>query len=308
MRVLVTGANGFLGRVLCQQLRGEHVNLITTDKTGDNIDYLGDLSDAAFVSSLPDVEVILHLASVQYVTPNLPLFFRHTFFVKNNVHAAQNLVNRYQGELEYFLNVSTSMLYEQKDTSSYAVTATKKPSGIYSQTKLMALKILQSIEAKNQANLYPCIILGKGREGLFRGFIERINRYHLVVFPGNCEHKTAVVHVNDVANTIVQLLHKKAQGDFNVMANEALSIKQWVEEIETCLNKKARYRFTIPLWVIKIGAFLTAYRILAKEQVLMLQYPHVLDIKENYILNMPPNIQVNQCICDITNYFIKKHN
>lgn len=306
MRVLVTGANGFLGKVICEQLRSESINLITTDKVGNNIDYVGDLSDEKFVNSLPDVGIILHLASVQYVTPNLPFFFRHSFFIKNNVHAAKNLVNRYEGQLEYFLNVSTSMLYEQKPISPYAVTATKKPSGIYSQTKLMALELLQSIKAKNQANIYPCIILGKGREGLFRGFIERINHYKLVILPGKCEHKTAVVHVDDVANTIVQLLNKRAQGDFNVMASKALSIKQWVEEIESCLNKKAKYRITIPLWLIKIIAFLTAYRFLAKEQVLMLEYPHSLDIDKNYNLDIAPKIQVNQCINDIVNYIVKK--
>lgn len=305
MKVLVTGANGFLGKVLCDLLRFK-VQLITTDKVGENLDFKGDLSDYNFVQTLPDVDVLLHLASVQYVTNNIPLFFRKKFFFKNNVDSAKNLIARYKNKLDYFLNVSTSMVYEQKHTDLYTTNADKKPVGIYSKTKLIALNLFQDqMNAKKQANLYPCIILGEGREGLFRSFIGLINKYKIVVFPGACVQKTAVVHVQDVATTITELMLKEKIGDYNISSIDNFSIKEWVARIEFKLQKRAKYKIKIPLWLLKIGAFLTAYRILAKEQMLMLEYPHILDIERNLKEGIKPKITVNQAIDDIVDYIIK---
>ena len=47
MRVLITGASGFLGSECLKQFKDHDHEVITTDKTG-KVDLTGDLSDAVF--------------------------------------------------------------------------------------------------------------------------------------------------------------------------------------------------------------------------------------------------------------------
>lgn len=73
-RILITGSNGFLARAVISLLRNnKEYEIITTDIIG-NVDYLGDLSDNNFVNRLPDVDIVVHCAAVQYVNDNIPFF------------------------------------------------------------------------------------------------------------------------------------------------------------------------------------------------------------------------------------------
>jgi len=55
--ILLTGANGFIGKSLSRTLS----NTVTVDI--NNCDYNGDLCDKEFVNSLPNVDTVIHLAA-----------------------------------------------------------------------------------------------------------------------------------------------------------------------------------------------------------------------------------------------------
>lgn len=79
MRILITGAAGFLGTECVKQFRERGHAVTTTDKTG-TVDLRGDLADQKFVDSLPDCDVVVNCAAVQYVSKNVPIVFRKSFF------------------------------------------------------------------------------------------------------------------------------------------------------------------------------------------------------------------------------------
>ena len=60
------------------------------------------------------------------------------------------------------------------------------------------------------------------------------------------------------------------------MASPTLSIAQWVDEIESVLNLPHVRRVRIPLAPVIAASVASAYRLLAREQLLMLRMPHVL--------------------------------
>ena len=80
--VLVTGANGLVGQNLTKLLKKNGFDVKTTDLVG-SVDYLGDLINPIFVKDLPTVDVVINCAAVQYVSQNIPIFYRANYFYKN---------------------------------------------------------------------------------------------------------------------------------------------------------------------------------------------------------------------------------
>jgi nucleoside-diphosphate-sugar epimerase len=298
--ILLTGAAGFLGTEIVRQLQARGLKPSTTDIRG-TVDFCGDLADADFVSSLPDVETVIHVAAVQYVTPTLPFFRREPWFLRNNVEATKNLKARYSGKVGYFLQVGTSMMYDQTGLAHYTTKSPLKGVGVYSKSKLASIRLAQDM--KNAVGIMiPCIIGGRGREGLFRGFVKTMTRYGFALQPGNCQHPIHMVHVEDTASLIRLMVERKATGFYNAAAPEPLSIDQWIDIIRDELKLGAIRRIHIPYSLLRFGAWVTRYRILAREQQLMLGQSHVLDTSESLALGWKPTHSNERIVRDIALY------
>ena len=296
MQVLITGAAGFLGRECMKQFKDKGYQVISTDKAGI-VDLIGDLADKTFVETLPDVPVVVNCAAVQYVSKDLPLLYRQRFFKKNNIDTARNLSERYKSASTHFIHVGTSMMYKQTGQAYYDSHSEKSGSGVYSLSKLQAQTFIDQIP--NAATVIPCIIGGEGREGLFRGFVNLMKKYGIVIFPGRGDHKIHMVHVVDVASLIIQIASVHACGFYNAAAPEPLSIRQWIAEIKDELGIKRVIPIAIPLLPVKWLSQLLAYRLLASEQLLMLKLPHVLTIDESLAIGWQPQFSNAKIARDI---------
>jgi nucleoside-diphosphate-sugar epimerase len=299
--VLVTGAAGFLGRRVVPALQRRHWRVVTTDQQGD-VDHRGDLADEAFTRALPDADVVVHAAAVQYVTPRLPLFNRQRFFERNNVIATRWLAQRYAGMPGLqFVNIGTSMMYRQDRSARYAPTSELQGQGVYSHSKLVAQREVERTFA-HWATVVPCIIGGPGREGLFRGFVQSISRRGQVLYPGRGEHRIAMVHVDDVAELVAVVIERGARGLFNAAAAEALSIAQWATHIADELGVPPPRHLRLPLAPVAALAAASGWRLIAREQMLMLEQPHVLDIADSLALGWRPQHDATRIVRDIARH------
>ncbi|HYQ95191.1 MAG TPA: NAD(P)-dependent oxidoreductase [Burkholderiales bacterium] len=286
MKILLTGAAGFLGRACTTVLRNAGHDVVTTDRHGA-VHIQGDLAEAEFTRKLPPVEVVVHAAAVQYVSGDLPLWNRRLFFARNNVTAARLLAERYSGKAVHFVNVGTSMMYRQCGAPSYSPSSPMQGQGVYSESKLAAQRSVAAL-LDDWATVVPCIIGGPGREGLFRGFVRSIQRGGLVAFPGQGNVPTHMVHVEDTAALIERVVRVRATGLFNAGAPSPLSISQWIGEIASELGVRSIRILRVPLAPIHLLSALTGYRLLAREQLLMLAQPHVLDVSRSLKLGWAP--------------------
>jgi len=110
--ILITGANGFIGK----RLR-EYVKCITVDY--DNCDYNGNLNDIDFVNTLPDVDTIIHLAAFNS-TKN---FYSTPFSVIDSiVTPTMNLLKRYP--TAHFVYASSSEGYASTVNQGWATIPT----------------------------------------------------------------------------------------------------------------------------------------------------------------------------------------
>lgn len=301
--VLVLGAAGFLGSVVSRQLRQAGYQVITSDKRGQ-VDYLGDLSDHTFVMALPDVEIVINCAAVQYVTPNVPWFFRGKFFERNNVITAKYLSERYGKGKTHFVHVGTSMMYKQTGDDLIESAGGMQGDGVYSCSKMKAQQFIEQIP--NSATIVPCIIGGPGREGLFKGFVNMIRRWGVVVYPGQGEHKIHTVHVEDVASLIVLVVTKQASGFYNAAAPGVLSIREWVDEIRQELGLTSVKVINIPISIASIIAVISRYRLLAREQLLMLKKRHVLLTDRARDLGWIPQHTGSRIVRDIAKHIVEE--
>jgi nucleoside-diphosphate-sugar epimerase len=286
MKILVTGGAGFLGGECIRQLRAAGFDVVSTDRTG-TVDLRGDLSEAEFCATLPDAGAVLHCAAVQYLSPDLPLLARTAYFRRNNAEATACLARRYAGRATHFVFVGSSMMYEQNGAASYAPDSPMRAQGVYSASKLAAFEHVRRLPNRWAAVL-PCIIAGPGRGGLFRPFARSIARFGVAVFPGSGGHPVHMVHVEDAASLLVRVIERGATGTFNAASPGPLSIAQWVDVIAEEVGARQVRRIRLPLAPIQAVSAATGYRLLAAEQLLMLHYPHVLDIAQGLALGWKP--------------------
>jgi nucleoside-diphosphate-sugar epimerase len=297
--VLILGASGFLGRQCSLLFKKYNYSVITSDKNGE-VDFLGDLSNINFVKKLPEVDVVVNCAAVQYVSNDLPLLRRKEYFEKNNVRTAINLCEHYSKKNVHFIHVGTSMMYSQDGSEIYDLSSPMLASGIYSKSKLAAQFYIDKLS--QVATVIPCIIGGIGREGLFRGFIKSIKNFNLAIFPGSGDQKIAMVHVDDVAHLILRIADTSSTGYFNAAADDALTICEWIDIISDELKRSNTMKLTVPLIPLEFLSKLTGYRILAREQLLMLSMSHVLGISKSKSIGWTPIFSTNKIVRDITNY------
>jgi nucleoside-diphosphate-sugar epimerase len=283
MRVLVTGAAGFLGGHCATELLRRGHEVVTTDRRG-TVACRGDLADRKFIATLPDVDTVVHAAGVQYISPDLPLFSRRPWFQRNNVEATRNLVDRYRDD--HIVYVSTSMTYAQHGGPLGAGTP-REAHGPYSASKLLAESYVTA-HASRAATIIPCIIAGDGRGGLFVPFVTSMRRFGFALVPGSGRTKVNLVHVEDVSGLIALVVETRAQGTFNAGGPDAVSLLDWVDEIEQVLDLPAVRRLTIPFRAVQGVSACLAYRPLAQEQVKMLKHDHVLSLAESGSLGWRP--------------------
>lgn len=289
MKILLTGAAGFLGARAKDALEKRGHAVVGTDKAGGMGLLKGDLAARSFTEALPDADAVIHTAAVQYVTRDLPFWNRESFFHRNNLEATKNLLRRYAGTTTHFINVATSMMYRQDGSPCYGISSPLQGQGVYSRSKVEALGLVEASGITN-ASVVPCIIGGPGREGLFRSFVGSLVRFGFAAIPGSGVHPVSMVHVDDVASLIVSIAEARATGRYNAAAPEPLSISDWVREIADELAIPAPRIIRVPRLPVHVISAMTRYRLLAREQLLMLKWPHVLDTRESLALGWQPRL------------------
>lgn len=171
-KILVTGSNGFIGTHICKYLISNGHNVIPVDKV------LGtDLTNQKEVFSLPDVDIVLHLAAFN----GTKYFYEKPFdVIKNNILPTQYLLERYAGKIETFIFTGSCESYAGAiDTFNYKIPTDENvplvidditnPRWSYGGSKLVnELQVLAAYQQYKQ----PYTII----------------RYHNVYGPGQVDH------------------------------------------------------------------------------------------------------------------------
>lgn len=245
-RIGVTGASGFIGKLLINTLyeQGYHITALTRSNTNfpENVKVInGDLLDDKKVKLfLHDIGIIVHLAARQL--PPEDLFFRE------NVSGTFNLVkNMAEFPVKQLLYLSTMAVYGDQGEKIITEKDTCKPTSSYGITKYLAETICRYWETTTNNKLTilrPFNVYGKGSKiGVVYNMLKNVKEGKPIIIYGDGMQKRDFLYVDDVIAAIVIALKEEKEGVFNLGYGKDTTVLDLAEQIKKIYAQKVKISF-----------------------------------------------------------------
>jgi len=265
-RALITGANGFVGRYLCEdmshrgwQIRGA-VRVTTVLPQGVEVAAVGDIDEATdWTEALRDVDVVIHLAARVHVMKDVasdPL----TEFRKVNVLGTVKLAEQAaKAGVKRLVYVSSIKVNGEETVAGHAYTEADAPSprDPYGISKWQAEQALQHIAQETGLEVVivrPPLVYGPGVKGNFINLLTAIDKGTPLPLAG-ANNARSLVYIGNLADVLIACAaHPMAAGaTFLVSDGQDVSTAMLVEKIAASLGRKSR-SFYFPPILLRIAA------------------------------------------------------
>lgn len=246
-KILLTGADGFLGKIISSQLQRHNV-LTLGRKRGSNI--VVDLCD--HVNTLPYSDLIIHAAGKAHSIPKTEAQSQEFFNV--NVTGTLNLLKALEasGIPKAFVFISSVAVYGRESGNQLSENEPLLALDAYGKSKIDAEKVVSNWCAKNNVictMLRLPLIAGPNPPGNLRSMIKGIKRgYYFNIAGGKA--KKSMVLAEDVAKIIP--IAANVGGIYNLTDGYHPSLSELSDIIAKQLDKSRP--LNISVWVAKILA------------------------------------------------------
>ena len=263
MRILVTGAAGFIGSHLCEGLADLGHQVLGLDRYADyyarslkeenasdlaerGVDVVSlDLAEDDLAAAVDGVNVIYHCAA----QPGIDAATSFDEFLRDNVVATQRLAEAATGSksLVGFVNISTSSVYGEVATESEQ--AVPMPTSRYGVTKLAAEQLVLSYQRSKglpacSTRLFSVYGPRERPEKLYPRLIRAILRDEpFPLYEGSRSHSRSFTYVADIVAGLMSVLdHLEAcQGEiFNIGSDIEITTGEGIEIVEEIIGRSAR--------------------------------------------------------------------
>lgn len=244
MKVLVTGAGGFIGGALCEFLEGAGQDVIPVFQSEPESGHplhsravVCDLSKAEEVCRLPPAEAVVHAAAKTKGGAS-ELWGSNVESTRHLCDYAVNCGSR------RFLLFSSGAVYGYQKARASLETDPLKPIGFYGFTKAIAEATCAAYR-ENFGLATSCLRLffpyGENQKtGLVRNLISAVNTSSPVQQDNRGGPVLSLTHVLDVSSAVLELLTTpKLAPIYNLCSDESLSIAEIVKHIENSLRRTA---------------------------------------------------------------------
>ncbi|MFC5476140.1 UDP-glucose 4-epimerase family protein [Paraherbaspirillum soli] len=246
-KILVTGANGFVGNALCDALRARGINFIPAVRLAkqDEQFAVGELSGSTkWADALAGCDVVIHLAARVHVMndkSNDPL----AAFRAVNVDATLNLARQaVLSGVRRFVFVS-SVKVNGEETTAKPFTAFDEPAPVdpYGQSKLeaeIALKDLSRATGLEVVIVRPPLVYGPGVRANFLRLMQLV-RLGVPLPLGAIHNRRSMVSLNNLVDLLIACSqHPNAPGQtFMVSDDNDVSISELLRMLSDAMGKKA---------------------------------------------------------------------
>lgn len=262
MKILVTGANGFVGSHLCEKLLkdGHDVFALVRNLKKLNIPsqerltvIQGELSEESlsWVATLPsDLDTCVHTAGIVHSYHTDDFYHVNTGGTENLV---LNLKQRFNN-LHFILISSLAAAGPSLGAEKRNETAMDFPVSIYGRSKKKAEEFLSKLapNAWQLSVIRPPMVIGP-RDTAVLDIFKMVNG-GVILLPGkNSRSKLySFVCVFDLVETIIQVIQQKKTGIFYSTHPQTVTFEELINEIKKQLKKRWIIYLPLPLFLVRL--------------------------------------------------------
>jgi UDP-glucose 4-epimerase len=231
--IVITGANGLLGKALCETLLAENFKIFALvkkvpDKTLSGIEYVSCdfTNDLDVLESLGQVDVVVHLAQ-SHRFRDFPDGAEDIFAV--NVASTHKLLEyARKSSVSHFVYASTGGIYLNGKS---AITENSPISSASQLGPYFGSKMCGEILTQNYSSCFftsiirPFFIYGAGqnRSMLIPRLYDKVSNSEPIELQGQNGIKINPIHVKDAARTVFELIRKPQSTTFNMAGSDRSS-------------------------------------------------------------------------------------
>ncbi len=270
MRILITGATGFVGSFLCKLLlaegnivrgtllKSEAPMLLAENTESSVIDPLG--PDTAWDDALTGVDAVIHLAARVHIMSD-PSTDPLAEFRRVNVSGTMQLAREsVKCGVKRFVFVSSIKVNGEETTMPYTTNSSAIPVDAYGISKWEAEQELRKIEDETGLEVVvirPTLVYGPGVKANFLNMMKIISRG--IPLPlSSINNKRSLIYVGNLVDALaICATHPNAAGKtYLVSDGEDVSTPELIQRTAKALDVPARL-FPVPVSLMKLLGKLT---------------------------------------------------
>ena len=312
--ILITGAYGFIGKCLIQQLITKEYDLtlmsrrlvddIETKNNVNNICLDLDKEDSLQESIFHGVDVVVHLAGVTQIDKgNLEQIYTV------NVNGTLRLANAAkQHGVKLFIFLSTIQVHGDESYSQhFTENSALDPQNEYARSKLEGEKALIDVcENSNMQYiiLRPPLVFGRGVKGNFLNLLSIVGENYPLPF-ANFNNLRSYIYVENLCHIIEGVIHREScRNQVYLVKDCDLSTKELIVNVSNAFGQKLRL-FNMPDKLLRIFAILLN----RKKDFVRLSRNLVLDdTKLQDDLGWVASIEISTAFSNTVNWYRDTHN
>ncbi|RLF43760.1 MAG: hypothetical protein DRN29_09575 [Thermoplasmata archaeon] len=255
MKVLVTGASGFIGRYLLNELmeHGYEVRALTRKAIKvEGVEAMkGDITKPSTLQkAFQGVDAVFHNAA--YAAD----YGERIKFYEVNVEGTRNVAEACKkNRVERIIYTGSAGVYGFPNTNEWITEdSPKKPINAYQESKLEAEKVLNEYEDMHISIVRPPLVLGAGAKAAFM-LLSKMEEGKLA-YIGNGKNYITIAHPKDVALCLRLALEKDEKGEIFNVVSFICRIEELYKEIAKQLGVEEPKKH-VPYFLAYLVAFLS---------------------------------------------------
>lgn len=241
MRLVITGATGFIGKHLVDEVKDKYDVICLTRGDGsrvhDNVTYIKTSYETDDLRRiLQDDDIVIHLAGQRLTKsdPNPKL----SSFLGPNIEVTENLISvSVEVGVKQFILASTIGVYSPQDTQPFAESLIANPNNVYGLSKLIGEKLIQLYCSGNKTRatilrFSQCYGVGEKETPVLMKFIKLARAKQKLTAVDN-EFYLDELYIKDAIEVIILAIDNQIEGLYNVGGGKAYSILDMAEQVNT---------------------------------------------------------------------------
>jgi len=262
MKILVTGATGFIGKNLVKKLVSENAGevLCTVRPESDRL-FLAGLGVSFAIADVTDFgtlnrvvqsfspEVVFHSAAKVMARDEDEL-------IRINAGGTQNVCRAcYENNVKKLVHVSSIAVINGNRPDKLRDDMPYMATNAYGRSKIEAERIVMGFREKGLASavIRPCMVYGPGEPHMLDRILDAVRkRFFLVPGIPQAEAKLQLASVDNVAGCLTLAMKKDEalEGAFMVADREVLTIKGFLETLYALVGSGRPY--VVPGWICRL--------------------------------------------------------